>query len=95
MIATGDNFSLIKLFRCPSVVENSKYKAYGGHSGFVRKVRFTQNDQYLISIGGNDKSVFIWETDFGKSIYNEDENEKKENEEKIKKEEEEDKEERK
>ena len=68
IIATGDDLSLVKLFRCPSDVEHSNFKAYGGHSSSISKVRFTQNDQYLISVGGNDKSVFIWETDFGKSI---------------------------
>ena len=57
VIATGD-FSLIKLFKYPSVVDNSEYKAYKGHSSFNPKVRFTSNDQYLISVGGKDKSVF-------------------------------------
>ncbi|MBP3801902.1 MAG: EF-hand domain-containing protein, partial [Clostridia bacterium] len=73
VIATGDDFSLVKLFRCPSVIEHSEYKAYGGHSSHIPKVRFTPNDQYLISVGGNDKSVFIWETDFGKNINKEEE----------------------
>jgi microtubule-associated protein-like 6 len=65
VIATGDDFSLVKLFRSPCVVEHASYKAYGGHSSHIPKVRFTPNDKYLISVGGNDKSVFVWETDFG------------------------------
>ena len=71
VIATGDDFSLIKLFYCPSVIEQAPFKAYGGHSSHVTKVRFTPNDQYLISVGGNDKCVFVWETDFGKGVKNE------------------------
>ncbi len=65
VIATGDDFSKVKLFKSPCVVEHADYKAYGGHSSHIPKVRFTPNDKYLISVGGNDKSVFIWETDFG------------------------------
>ena len=77
MIATGD-FSLIKLFKCPSAVENSEFKVYKGHSSFNPKVRFTSNDQYLISVGGKDKSVFIWETDFWKGIIKVDQRNEKE-----------------
>ena len=65
VLATGDDFSKVKLFKCPCVVEHAEYKAYGGHSSHIPKIRFTPNDKYLISVGGNDKSVFIWETDFG------------------------------
>ena len=65
VIATGDDFSLVKLFRYPCVVEKSGYKAYKGHSSHVCKIRFSAKDLFLVSVGGNDKSVFIWETDFG------------------------------
>ena len=95
VIATGDDLSLIKLFSCPSVIEQAPFKSYGGHSSHVTKVRFTPNDQYLISVGGNDKSVFVWETDFGKSVKREEKNsdvesesEEEEDEEEEKKEEE-------
>ena len=70
VIATGDDFSLVKLFACPSVIEQAPFKAYGGHSSHIPKIRFTPNDQYLISVGGNDKSVFVWETDFGSNSKN-------------------------
>ena len=93
IIATGDDFSLVKLFKCPSVIEHAQYKAYGGHSSHIPKVRFTPNDQFLISVGGNDKSVFIWETDFGKNILkeeSEDEDEEEEEEDDEEEEEEED-----
>ena len=76
VIATGDDFSLVKLFRSPCVVEHASYKAYGGHSSHIPKVRFTPNDRFLISVGGNDKSVFVWETDFG--VGGDDDNEEEE-----------------
>lgn len=69
VLATGDDFSLVKLFKYPCVVEKAKYKAYSGHSSHVCKIRFSKNDLFLISVGGNDKSVFIWETDFGYEFF--------------------------
>jgi WD40 repeat protein len=65
VLATGDDFSLVKLFKYPCVVEKAKFKSFSGHSSHVCKIRFSKNDIFLISVGGNDKSVFIWETDFG------------------------------
>jgi microtubule-associated protein-like 6 len=35
-----------------------------GHSSHVTKVKFSANDTYVISTGGNDKTVIVWETDF-------------------------------
>lgn len=29
------------------------------------RVRFTSDDNFLITVGGNDKSVIVWKTDFG------------------------------
>ena len=94
VIATGDDDSKVKLFRSPSVVEHADFKSYAGHSSHVPKVRFTPNDKFLISVGGNDKSVFIWETDFGQDNEEErdDENvveEEQENNENVEEEEEE------
>ena len=80
VIATGDDLSMIKLFACPSVVEQAPFKSYGGHSSQVTKIRFTPDDNFLISVGGNDKSVFVWETDFGNNNSN---NKKKESENKT------------
>ena len=65
VIATSDDYSLVKLFRYPCVVEKANYKAYKGHSSHICKIRFSAKDMFLVSVGGNDKSVFIWETDFG------------------------------
>ncbi|MCQ2820872.1 MAG: WD40 repeat domain-containing protein, partial [archaeon] len=79
VVATGDDFSLVKLFKCPSVIEHAEYNAYGGHSSHIPKVRFTPGDKYLISVGGNDKSVFVWQTDWGSG--NEEEGEEGGNEE--------------
>ena len=64
-MATGDDFGRVNLFRWPSVEERSKHKTYKGHSSYVTKVRFSAGDNYLLSSGGGDCTVFVWKTDFG------------------------------
>lgn len=60
LVATADDFSKVKVFRYPSMVEDSSYIEKGGHSSHVTNVKFTNDDKHLISIGGNDMSVFQW-----------------------------------
>jgi len=33
----------------------------------VTKVKFSSQDQYLISTGGKDMTVLVWETDWGQA----------------------------
>ena len=60
VIATADNFSKVKLFRYPVVKEKASFTKYSGHASHVTSVRFTPGDEYLISIGGLEKSIFQW-----------------------------------
>ena len=64
ILASGDDMGYVKLFKAPSTMIKSKSKVYKGHSSQIPKVRFSRNDLFLYSVGGNDKSVFVWETDF-------------------------------
>ena len=64
-LIAGDDFSKVNLFKFPSVVEKSLYKSYIAHSSKVTNVRFSFDDVYAVSVGGNDRCVCIWETDFG------------------------------
>jgi hypothetical protein len=36
---------------------------YDGHSSHVTNVRFSRDDRHVVSVGGNDKSVFQWAVD--------------------------------
>lgn len=63
LVATADDFGLVKLFRYPCVDEASEYKAFTGHSSHVTNVRWTVDDDTLISVGGNDKCMFIWKVE--------------------------------
>ena len=56
-IVTGDDFSFVKLFWYPNF-KGSSYLKFIGHSSHVTNVRFSSDDNYVISIGGNDKSIF-------------------------------------
>ena len=65
VLATGDDFGKVNLFKYPSVAEHSLNKQYAGHSSHVTKVKFSFDDCFLASTGGGDKAVIIWESDFG------------------------------
>ena len=75
-MATGDRFSNLNIYRCPTV-EGAQKKSFIGHSSFVTNVKFTAHDDYIITTGGNDLSVFVWNTD----IYDEPELESEQQEE--------------
>ena len=62
ILATGDDSQLVKLFKYPSVVQNSGFRSYKGHASHVTRVRFSYDDNYLISTGGNDKTNILWKT---------------------------------
>eukprot|EP01041_Mallomonas_annulata_P001002 gene1002-1969_t len=59
LLVTADDFGKVKLFRYPCVTEKSMFKEFSGHSSHVTNVRWTLDD-HLISVGGNDKCVFVW-----------------------------------
>ena len=40
--------------------ENSNFKALRAHSSHVTKVRFSKDNTYLFSTGGNDTTVMQW-----------------------------------
>jgi WD40 repeat protein len=63
IVATGDDFSKVKLFRYPNPIEKAPFKEYTGHSSHVTNVSFSRNQfgqKHLISTGGRDKAIFCW-----------------------------------
>ena len=65
VLATGDVFGQVKLFRYPSIEPKSDFKVYKGHSAQVNGIRFISNDNYLVSTGSQDSVIIVWKTDFG------------------------------
>ncbi len=51
-LATADDFSKVKVFQYPVNIKNQMYNTYKGHSSHVTGVKWSYDDQYLISIGG-------------------------------------------
>ena len=63
VLATADDYGKVNLFRYPVAVEGQGSNSYGGHSSHVTKVRFSCDDSFVVSTGGNDKCVFVWKTE--------------------------------
>lgn len=57
-MVTGDDFGTVKLFKYPCPKEKASFNKYIGHSSHVTGVRFSYSDDYVISSGGGDKSIF-------------------------------------
>ena len=66
ILVTGDDYSSIKLFKFPCPIKSQGFNRYSGHAAHVSMVRFTADDEYIISLGGADKSVFQWKFSFDK-----------------------------
>ena len=57
LLACGDDFGKVKLFRYPCMVEPSLPITLNGHCSHVTKVKFGQQNEYLFAAGGNDSTV--------------------------------------
>lgn len=60
LVATGDDFGNVNLYRYPCVSEKAKPRIVQGHSAHVMNVRFLSDDTRLISVGGRDASTMQW-----------------------------------
>eukprot|EP00163_Fabomonas_tropica_P029151 TRINITY_DN615_c0_g1_i1.p1 TRINITY_DN615_c0_g1~~TRINITY_DN615_c0_g1_i1.p1 ORF type:complete len:1806 (-),score=610.31 TRINITY_DN615_c0_g1_i1:143-5560(-) len=63
VFATADDFGYVKLFTWPVVTKYAKARKYLGHSAHVTNIRFSCDDSYVVSTGGNDACVFVWKTE--------------------------------
>lgn len=61
VLATGDDFGKVKLFKYPCAKEKANSNKFGGHSAHVTGVRFSAKNDYLMSTGGGEKSIFQWQ----------------------------------
>ena len=60
LLAVADDFGKVKLMRYPSLQKGSKAVVGVGHSSHVTCVKFSPNDELLVSTGGEDNCVFQW-----------------------------------
>ncbi|KAI8515156.1 Echinoderm microtubule-associated protein-like 5 [Branchiostoma belcheri] len=61
LLATGDDNGFVKLFNYPATGKHAICKKYVGHSSHVANVRWTYDDTYLVSAGGMDTSIMVWQ----------------------------------
>jgi len=64
-LCTGDDDGKVNLYRYPCPFPKAPKKSYGGHSSHVTRVKFSYDNNYVYTTGGNDKCVMVWKTDFG------------------------------
>ena len=60
LIATADDLGFVRLYNHPTTVLKAKNRKYVGHSAHVTCVRWSTDNVYLVSLGGNDTSILIW-----------------------------------
>jgi WD40 repeat protein len=60
LLATGEDSGKIRILRFPSVIPSSQSVDLFGHASHVTSVRWSIGAT-LLSVGGNDKCVFVWE----------------------------------
>jgi WD40 repeat protein len=47
-------------YPCPN---NKVFNKYEGHSNAVTSIMFSEDEKYLVSVGGEEKAILIWKYD--------------------------------
>ena len=61
LVVSGGDDQKIRLFKFPVNIPKQKNKEYVGHSSHVTKVKFSPDESHLLSTGGNDRTIILWE----------------------------------
>jgi len=61
LLASGDDFGKVRILKYPSILKNSDAVFGVGHSSHIPCVKWSENDDFLYSIGGEDNCVFQWQ----------------------------------
>lgn len=73
IVATAnDEGGLVHIFNYPCIVKNAPNKSYTGHSSHVTNIKFLKGGDILVTTGGNDASVVLWDVVYDESLDNED-----------------------
>ena len=60
VVVTADDFGGVKLLNFPCLVEDAPFVRFGGHASHVSGVTFLSRDRRVVSVGSNDRAVFVW-----------------------------------
>lgn len=60
LLASGDDNGKVRLLEYPCVSQHAQSVKGRGHSSHVTNVKFTKNDEVIISTGGEDQTILQW-----------------------------------
>jgi WD40 repeat protein len=60
LVAVGDNAGAVRLFRHPAASAASEGRTYGGHGRHVTAVRWSHDDECVLTTGGTDLTLCLW-----------------------------------
>ena len=58
----SNDFSTVKLFNYPCVVDNAPHRVYHGHASHVTKARWSNDDRFVFTCGSGDRAILQWKT---------------------------------
>lgn len=61
LLIAGDSDGYIRLFRYPCISPKAEYNEEKVYSGTVACARFLFNDRNIVTVGGTDASLMLWE----------------------------------
>lgn len=61
LLVCGGDDGAVKLFNAPCVVHEAPYVVGTGHSTAISCTRFLRGDRLVVSAGGGDRAVVLWE----------------------------------
>lgn len=70
LIATGDDYGLVNIYRDPARDNSHAARSFRGHSEHVSRIKFTEQGRYLLSVGGMDQTVIQWKMTVPKALPN-------------------------
>lgn len=60
LLVCGDDFGKVWLHKYPAI-EPEYSREHAGHSAFVVDVKWTFDDSKVVSVGGGDRAIFVWD----------------------------------
>ncbi|XP_050432030.1 echinoderm microtubule-associated protein-like CG42247 isoform X1 [Adelges cooleyi] len=61
LYVTGDTDGYLRLFRYPCIQNKSEYNEEKVYSGQISSARFLYNDRNVVTVGGTDASLMLWD----------------------------------
>ena len=60
LILSGNDDYLLNLTNYPAIQESAKFKSYRGHSGKIKRIVWSPDDESILTIADDDLSVILW-----------------------------------